>query len=103
MSFSTVTVPSAATCSTRTSVGSSTVTLSSVWRKSSASIVATCDLLSEDHSPMECGWLRAYCFTASGARRSELPSRRTGLTADPFTRSYRARISRSASVAGSSG
>ncbi len=36
-----------------------------------------------DHSPMLCGCLRAYSLTALGARRSELPSRRTGLTALP--------------------
>src|SRR5262249_50318655 len=32
-----------------------------------------------------CGLLRAYCFTAPAARRSELPSRSTGLTALPST------------------
>ena len=37
--------------------------------------------------PIECGWLRAYCLTDAGARRSELPSRSTGLTAEPLTRS----------------
>ena len=31
--------------------------------------------------------VRAYCLTDCGARRSELPSRNTGLTAEPFTRS----------------
>ena len=32
-----------------------------------------------------CGCLRANSFTAFGARRSELPSRRTGFTAEPST------------------
>ena len=36
------------------------------------------------HSAIECGFLRAYSFTARGARRSELPSRSTGLTAEPM-------------------
>ena len=35
--------------------------------------------------PILCGLLRAYCFTAPAARRSELPSRSTGLTALPST------------------
>jgi len=34
---------------------------------------------------IECGFLRAKFFTAAGARRSELPSRSTGLTALPST------------------
>ena len=48
-------------------------------------IVATLVRESPDQAPIECGWLRAYCLTDSGARRSELPSRSTGLTALPFT------------------
>ena len=36
-----------------------------------------------DHFPMLCGCLRANSLTALGARRSELPSRRTGFTALP--------------------
>ena len=44
----------------------------------------TCVLLSEDHLPMEWGLFWAYFFTAAAARRSELPSRRTGLTAEPL-------------------
>ena len=58
---------------------------------------------SGDHTPIECGFFRAYCFTDAGARRSELPSRSTGLTALPLIRSYRARASTSASPWGSSG
>ena len=37
------------------------------------------------HAPIEWGCLRAYCLTESAARRSELPSRSTGLTALPLT------------------
>ena len=47
-------------------------------------IVATWVFESGDQAPIECGWLRAYCFTEAGARRSELPSRSTGLTALPL-------------------
>ena len=36
------------------------------------------------HSAMLCGFLRAKAFTALGARRSELPSRSTGFTAEPM-------------------
>ncbi len=50
-------------------------------------MVVTCEADSGDHAPIECGWLRANCFTEAGARRSELPSRSTGLTALPFTAS----------------
>src|SRR5271154_2214223 len=56
-----------------------------------------------DHSPMLCGCLRAYSLTALGARRSELPCRRTGLTALPRHLAYRSRISFSASVLGDCG
>ena len=57
----------------------------SLERKSSADIVATLVFDSGVHAPIECGCLRAYCLTDSGARRSELPSRRTGFTAEPMT------------------
>ena len=82
---STVTVPSSATCSIRSSSSASSVSDCSVDRKSPSPIVATCDLESSDQSPIECGWLRTYSLTEAGARRSELPSRRTGLTALPLT------------------
>ena len=62
-----------------------TVTDRSLERKSPAPMVATWVLESGDHAPIECGCLRAYCFTEAGARRSELPSRSTGLTALPLT------------------
>ncbi len=76
-----------------------TVTDCSVERKSPPDIVATCDFESGDHAPIECGCLRAKALTDAGARRSELPSRRTGLTALPLTASYFARTG----SAGSSG
>ena len=84
-SLSTVTVPSSATCSIRSSSSASSVTDCSVERKSPSLIVATWVLESFDQSPIECGWLRTYSLTEAGARRSELPSRRTGLTALPLT------------------
>ena len=80
-------MPSAATCSIRTSVIGGTVTERSVERKSPSCIVVTCERESGDQAPIECGWLRANCLTEAGARRSELPSRSTGLTAEPLTRS----------------
>ena len=83
----TVAAPSAATCSIRSSSSRSIVTDCSVERKSPPHIVETCDLESFDHAPIECGCVRANAFTDAGARRSELPSRRTGLTAEPLTRS----------------
>ena len=41
--------------------------------------------------PSSAGARLANAFTDAGARRSELPSRSTGLTAEPFTRSYASR------------
>ena len=80
-----VTVPSPASSSMRRSSAASIVTDCSFERKSWAPIVATWVFESGDQAPIECGCLRAYSLTAFGARRSELPSRRTGLTADPLT------------------
>ena len=102
-SLSTVVVPSAAACSIRTVVASGTVTDCSVLKKSPSLIVETCEAESRDHAPIECGWCRANALTDAGARRSELPWRSTGLTALPLTLSYRLRMSRCASSAGSSG
>ena len=68
-----------------TLVAAGTVTDFSLEKKSSLPIVPTVVFESADHAPMECGCLRAYSLTALGARRSELPSRRTGLTALPLT------------------
>ena len=83
--LSTVSVPSLATCSMRRSSAASIVTDCSFERKSCWPIVTTWVLESADQAPIECGCLRAYSLTAFGARRSELPSRRTGLTAEPLT------------------
>ena len=66
-------------------VAAATVVETSVERKSSSPMVATCACESDDHDAIRWGNLRAYCLTAAGARRSELPSRSTGLTAEPFT------------------
>ena len=101
--MSTVAAPSAATNSIRSVSSVPTVTDFSVERKSPSDIVETCDLESFDHAPIECGCVRANAFTDAGARRSELPSRRTGLTAEPFTRSYASRAARSSSEDGESG
>ena len=57
----------------------------SLWKKSSASMVATLVLESAVQAPMEWGCFWAKFFTDWGARRSELPSRRTGFTAEPLT------------------
>ena len=86
-SFMTVTVPSAATCSMRSVPASSIVTERSFERKSPFVMCATWDAESDDQAPIECGFARAKLLTAGGARRSELPSRSTGLTALPLTRS----------------
>jgi hypothetical protein len=90
-SLSTVTAPSVAMCSIRSSPSSAIVTDRSVERKSPSAIVATCVAESPDQAPMVCGCLRTNAFTDAGARRSELPSRSTGLTALPLTASYRSR------------
>ena len=86
--MSTVTVPSARdVLDPQRRRRPSTVTDCSVERKSPSPIVDTCDLESVDHAPIECGCLRANALTDAGARRSELPSRSTGLTALPLTAS----------------
>ncbi len=84
-SFSVRTESSSVTSSIRTSPSEETVTDCSVERKSPSFMVETCERESEDHSPIECGCLRAYSLTEAGARRSELPWRSTGLTALPLT------------------
>ncbi len=85
--LSTVSVPSAATCTIERVSSASITTDCSLERKSSAPIVATEVLESLLHSPMRWGCFLAKFFTAAGARRSELPSRRTGFTAEPLTES----------------
>ncbi len=84
-SRSTVVVPSAATSSMRRLPSDSTTADFSSERKSSAVMWATLVLESGLHAPIECGCLRAYSLTECGARRSEFPSRSTGLTAEPLT------------------
>ncbi len=84
-SFKIVVFPSLATCSMRTVVAAGSVIDFSLWKKSPAPIVDTCVFEALDQAPIGCGFARAYSLTASGARRSELPSRRTGFTALPLT------------------
>ncbi len=84
-SRSTVVAPSSATSSIRSVPSVSSTAEVSLERKSSALMWATLVFDSGDQAPIECGWLRAYCLTEAGARRSELPSRSTGFTALPFT------------------
>ena len=57
----------------------------SLERKSSWPIVATLVFDSADQAPIGAGGSCAYSFTEAGARRSELPSRSTGFTAEPLT------------------
>jgi hypothetical protein len=64
---------------------------------------ATWVLESLFQAPIRCGFFLENCFTDAGARRSEFPCRSTGFTALPRTLAYRAWISLSASVFGSSG
>ena len=84
-SLSTVVAPSSPTSSIRSDPWLWITADVSLVRKSSAVICATSVLESGDQAPIEWGWDRAYCLTEAGARRSELPSRRTGLTALPLT------------------
>ena len=102
-SLSTVTASSAATNSMRTAPSSVTVSDCSFDWKSPPSIVATWVLESDDHAPIEWGCFLAYSLTACGARRSELPWRSTGLTAEPITAPYRDRISAASGEEPSSG
>ena len=85
LSFSTVTVPSAATSSIFSAPSAASVADCSLPKKSPAAMWATCDFESALQAPMRCGCLRAKFLTDSGARRSELPSRSTGFTALPLT------------------
>ena len=71
----------------RTSVSVWATVEVSCERKSPALMWATAVREPADQVPIEWGWARAYCLTEAGARRSELPSRSTGLTALPLTRS----------------
>ena len=72
--------PPSAGWSRRVSAPSSAMTTDfSLWRKSSASIVATLVFESADQAPIEWGCLRAKFFTDAGARRSELPFAQHGV------------------------
>ena len=93
----------AGTNSRRTLVAAGTVIDFSLEKKSSCPMVATLVFEVGSQAPMECGCLRAYSLTAFGARRSELPSRSTGLTAEPMTLAYRALASFSPAVVATSG
>ena len=53
-------------------------------KKSLPGIEATQVFDAAVHSPIECGFFLAYSLTALAERRSELPSRRTGFTAEPL-------------------
>ena len=85
-SLSTVTAPSAPTNSIRASPACAAEIVAdfSLAKKSSPGIDDTFVLLSVDQAPIECGFAWAYFFTARAARRSELPSRSTGFTAEPL-------------------
>ena len=67
-----------------TFVGFSINTDCSFALKSPEVIVTTFVLESLLQEPIECGFWRAYSFTANGALRSEFPSRITGFTALPL-------------------
>ena len=86
-SLRTVAAPSASTNSMRTSHGRSTVTERSLPKKSPSRMWATrvFDPEAGHGFIMRCGCFCANRFTAAAGRRSELPSRRTGFTADPRT------------------
>ncbi len=64
---------------------------------------ATCDLESGAQAASLCGCFLENALTESGERRSELPSRSTGLTALPRTLVKRSWSFLSASLAGFSG
>ena len=85
--FKTVTVPSPPANSIRTSQAAPTVTDRSLPKKSPPSMCATraFDPDSGQACIMRCGCFWAKRFTEAAGRRSELPSRSTGFTAEPST------------------
>ena len=103
--MSTVTAPSPATNSIRASVGSSTVIDRSFSKKSPPDMCATraLDPDSGQGFIILWGFFWANLLTAAAGRRSELPSRSTGFTAEPRHFANRSRRAFSASVRGSSG
>ena len=74
-----------ALCSILAVVGAFRVTAFSLFRKSPAPMVDTWVRESWGQGRIRGGFSRAYSFTERGARRSEFPWRRTGLTALPLT------------------
>ena len=84
-SRSTVVVPSAATSSMRSDAVGVDDHRALVGAEVVGGHVGDVGLRVGLHAPIEWGCLRAYSLTECGARRSELPSRSTGLTADPWT------------------
>jgi len=104
LALSVVAAPVAAsTCSMRTEHGDAHVCDCSDAKKSPASMWLTCVFDSALHSPILCGFFCAKLLTGAATRRSELPSRSTGLTAEPSTLAYRALIFSSSAFAGSAG
>mmetsp|Transcript_20806 Transcript_20806/g.64519 ORF Transcript_20806/g.64519 Transcript_20806/m.64519 type:complete len:207 (+) Transcript_20806:694-1314(+) len=95
--------PPSGTNSMRTDVASGHTWLFSALKKSPSAIDATCERESALQAPRRCGFLAAYALTGAATRRSELPSRSTGLTAEPSTLAYLAAIARSSSLEGSCG
>ena len=83
----TVTVPSPSTWRMVSTSPPASTTDCSLWWKSPEAMVATRVRESGSQTPIRCGLACACLFTDSGARRSELPSRSTGFTADPLIRS----------------
>ena len=103
--LSTVVVPSAATNSIRTLVAASIVAERSLPKKSLSCICATrvAEPSAGQSRIMRCGFFCANRLTDVAARRSELPSRSTGFTAEPSTLAKRVLSARSSSFVGSSG
>ena len=85
LSFRISVLPSSPTSSMRTVSADAMVTDFSEPKKSPSFMESTRVLESGLQAPMVCGFLRANSFTAAAERRSELPSRSTGLTALPST------------------
>src|SRR5579871_4598605 len=107
--FRTFAAPAESTNSMRTSVAELTVTDFSLPKKSLLLMWATRVTEPGPSGPdlgqgfIFVGCFRANAFTDQGARRSELPSRNTGFTAEPRTPAYRTCTARCSSVEGASG
>ena len=103
--FRTSASPPAGTNSMLAVVGAERVIDRSLPKKSSPCMWATLALDPDSGQGFIIRWgcFCAKAFTDFAARRSELPSRRTGLTAEPSTAPKRRWRSHSSSVLGSSG